>query len=253
MSDHQPVSGRDRVRILDPEKVRVRRVESGISELELGSMLGAAVWVTRALERGADQCHLDLRFVRDLARALGTDVDDLLESSTAAQHHTVGSVEDVADPNDASAVGALLAETQELMAVDTIAWALGWTSARTLLALDELEQRLASVGQRLQWLQDSMVGVAACRLYDEVLHAAASRSIATDGISPREASVLARMLERSHHRMRDIPKITLRRFRRAGFFDTGVVENADERKEAGRNCEGARLTEYARYNLVLDT
>lgn len=238
------------VHIVDPAKVRARRIEAGLAERELGSTLGLAVGVIRALERGGDQGYLNLRVVRDLARAIGTTPDDLLtdEPSTPASPAVPDAVED----GDVATVGAVLAEMQELVAVDTLAWSLRWTSARTLVALDRLEVELGAVGQRLRWLHDTMVGICAIRPDDTVLDAAASRSVAEEGIAPREASVLARMIERPQHRLRDIPIVTLRRFRRAGLIHTDVVDDPAERKAAGRNCEGARLTDLARYNLVLD-
>lgn len=241
---------RDVVALLDPVKLRNARIDAGITDSTLSGALGVAVNVIRSLEHGSDQCYLNLRFVRDLARALGVEPCDLFVDTTDPDR-TAGSP-DAVGVDDAATVGAVLAETAELTAVDTLASALGWTSSRTLIALDDLESRMVAVGQRLRWLHDSHVEVCAATTPEGVSASLSGRSVAENGLRRREVALLAELVERPLHRVADIDKLTLRRLRLAGLIETGVVDDPVERKAGGRNCEGARLTDTARFNLYLD-
>lgn len=192
-----------------------------------------------------------MRFLRDLAAALGVSITALFRSDDEPVEPP--GCADVCDPSDVRRVGAVLAEAQTMTAVHALASALGWTLARTFVALDQLEASLDAAGQRLRWIHDSYVGICAADPDDDVLDVLAGSNFAIRGMNVNEAALLAKLAnDGPQPRTAELPKFPLQRLTRAGYIDTTVLDSDAERTAAGRVGDGARLTERAIYDLMLD-
>lgn len=198
--------------IIDPAKVRRYRLAAGYPERILSGVLGVSNRVIDRIEEGCDQSNLDVRFLVDLSAALGCTLADLLldmttpgalqqdladESRGVADREAIGSTDeepDVCADGDVAAMGALLASEPGEVQIDIAALALGWTRNRTLVALHELHERLASVGQRLGWLGDYSVRLLAAPVDKPVETAARRADLATNGIKAPAAQMIHQLI-----------------------------------------------------------
>lgn len=177
-------------RLLDPVKVRSARLAQGYPERALSGMLGVSNRVIDRLEAGHDQANLDLRFVRDLASALGRDISELL----AADVPEALEDPDAVDAGDVARIGAVLAADGGHVQIDVATQALRWTRARTLVALHSLDEGLRPVGQRLAWLGDHSVVLTAGPVDDAVSTTVQRRDVSLFGLDVAESRLLHQLL-----------------------------------------------------------
>lgn len=187
MSERQPVI------VLDPAKVRAARLARGYPERVLSGILGVSNRVIDRLEEGCDQAHLDLRFVHELATALGRDVADLLPDTPPGPDQE-SRPDDRVEAGDVEKVGALLASDGGQVHIDIAAQALGWSRARTLVALHNLEGRLRPTGQRLAWLDELSVSLAAAPIDGAVPAAVTRRDITIFGLNLEQTRMLHQLI-----------------------------------------------------------
>ena len=152
---------------------------------------------------------------------------------------------DVAAETDPADVGSVLTEVGGWVTVDALALDFGWTWERTATALDELDCRLRSVGQRVAWGTDSQVVIVpACP--PVAIQPASWRSLETNGIDEVETRMLYCAMEglgRGNSRTRD----GARRLVKAGLLEFADTEPGGPVANPGN----LRLTALARYNLYL--
>lgn len=189
------MSRREPCIILDPAKVRAARLALGYPERLLSGALGVSNRVIDRIEEGADQSNLDLRFLRDLCGILGCTIHDLLVDPEA-QVETSEEDEnaDVIHETDVETVGALLAADGGTLHVDMAARVLGWTRNRTLVALHRVEARLRPAGQRLAWLDDMSVTLAAGPTPEGVTAKVRRRDVSVYGITSDTAKLLHQLI-----------------------------------------------------------
>ena len=131
--------------MLDIDLIVRRRHELGLSQRHVARQLGVTPVTVVALENGTNHGDLPLRLIARLADALACDITDLVD-----RPRPHGDDRDDPDDGDPVAkVGSLLASTDGVVAVETLADSIGGTLARTTELLDELDQRLRSCGLRL--------------------------------------------------------------------------------------------------------
>jgi hypothetical protein len=202
-----------------------------------------------SLERGADQNHLTVDVLVDLARALGMQLRDLLVD----QPPPTPAVEpDGIDPSDPATVGRHLA-TAGRVHVDELARTLGWTTGRTRWALHVLEERLADTGQRLAWVADTEAQLAPGPGPTDTTDHISRRNLRAFGLQDNGASLLHAIITRGPlHRYSDLDSVALGRLRAAGLITTDPVYKQGERRNGDRTGEGARLAEGGRFNLCID-
>lgn len=238
---------RNYVRILDPAKVRQARIRQGWAEYTLSNALGVSTRVIDRIEHGQDQCYLSLLFVRDLASTLGVSVAELILDT--AQDPTADTPDDTISSDDVRTVGALLSCQIAAVAVDALADTLHWTIERTLIALHELEDLLPPAGQRLVWLLDTHVQISPAD-HHQAAAGLSRRNLYDRGIDQAQARLIARLATIGPaHRLGDIDRLSLRELEQSGLVETGVLPGG--RPIGNRTAEGARLTDAARFNLVL--
>ena len=180
--------------LLDPAKVRSYRIAVGYPERVLSGILGVSNRVIDRIENGSDQSHLDLRFVIDLATALGCTPADLLLTHAPDDESCSGDPDVCAD-SDVAAIGALVAASPGDLHVDIAATALKWTRDRTLVALHHLAEHLARVGQRLSWLGDYSVRILPAETDPDAEAAAHRADLAINGVFRPNAQMIHQLIE----------------------------------------------------------
>ncbi len=237
-----PASPRE-LRPINGGFVRDRRILGHLSQRTLAAALGATQQVIYRIEHGMRQNELDVSFLVDLAEALGVSVTQLFAGGESVVPRSACG--DVCDETDPAAVGSVLASTSDWVIVDDIADALGWTLERTFVALDTLAERLAPVGQRLAWLNDREVRLAGDVDDEPAVRRVTRRAVETFGLQQEEAFVVALAANGGHTARHRYTLMTLRRLVRAGLITTAPVVD-------GKQDDGPRLTDLARFNLFLD-
>ena len=227
-----------RVYPLDSDRIRARRVSVGLSPQALADVIAASSTETiRRLEEGSDQGQISLATITTLADALGATIGELLIDDQQPER---------TPSDDAAALGALLASAERWCPIEHLATATGWPLDRTLAALDELDRRLALVGQRLARAGDRDVRIVPALDGEEHLPELAGRNVAYDGIRLDEAIIIfglagGRIPPRSTPQM-----MALRHLRAAGI----VTYSDDDKKSRIRG--DLKLTDEARFNLCLN-
>lgn len=127
--------------LLNVPLIRERRRELGFSQRALAKELGqSSAWVA-SLEKRANHRELRLGQLARLAETLGVSLSELLRTSGG---------ECTAAAMDATKIEALLFDAQRAVPPEVLAETLDWTLQRTLRALGELRQSLATRGLSLQ-------------------------------------------------------------------------------------------------------
>lgn len=116
-----------------------RRLELGLTRLDLAAHAGINVAAVAALEERRLPPELTITAAKRLAHALDLTLDALTSSAPRQ-----------APADDDATVEALLATTSAACPLEAIADTLDWTLARTQSALDRLDRRLQSTGQTLR-------------------------------------------------------------------------------------------------------
>jgi transcriptional regulator with XRE-family HTH domain len=119
------------------------RTNLRISVRHLADTLGVAVTVIARLEDDANHDDLPLSFVVRLADALAVDI----------HHFILTPPTQPVSREDGATVGALLAETDVLTPIETLAAALQWDLTRTEAALTQLADDAPKVGLKLHRLR----------------------------------------------------------------------------------------------------
>lgn len=178
--------------LLDTERVRRLRRERGLSVRTIEARLGVGGGWWHSLENGANHAHVTLRELLIIAAELGVDPADLLARrppvpELPADHPQALSA-------DAVRLGRILTDLPRQTPVTRLAGALGWTQQRVENALGVLATRLPAVGQRL------VIGVAGVQIVrdspepDPVVAPLASARLNDSGLTPTQATLLARVL-----------------------------------------------------------
>lgn len=129
--------------LLDTDTIMRRRQNLHISVRGLADALGVAMTVIVRLEDGTNHDDLPLSFVVRLADALAIDLQHLLHTPPLQP----------SEREDGATIGALLAETDVLTPVETLATALQWDLARTEAALAQAAADAPKVGLKLHRLR----------------------------------------------------------------------------------------------------
>jgi DNA-binding XRE family transcriptional regulator len=232
----------ERATWIDGRKVRDARVRLGLGSYVVARSLGVSTQVIDRLESGGDQRKMSVGFVFDLARVLGTTVDELY----VADDFEVVENPDVMLESDPATVGAVVAGNGRVVSVDAVATALGWTLPRTLLALDELTRRLGAVGQRLAWVGPTRVATVAAPVDADVAEQVGVRGFADTGLNRDEAQVVYRVMSNRSMSTATSNPVSVQRLHAAGFLD---YANSDARGRANH----AVLSDDCRFNLVVAT
>jgi len=235
------------IRFLDPVKVRQARIRQGWAERNLSGTLGVSTQVLVRLEHGANQRYLTLAFLNQLASILGVTIAELTYDPVAVPTQPTA---DTIESDDPATVGAVLAQTHSAVQLDTLATALIWTLPRVLLALDQLDTLLEPTGQRLCWHHDTHVQLANRPVADTTAAVVAASTLSENGPDLPEARLLAKLATTGPVHSHLESRFAVMRLSAAGFIDTSVITG--DRPANDRGAEGARLTELARFNLVLD-
>jgi len=233
------------LRLLDGRLVRQRRFALGISSRVLASALGVSQQVVYRLEHGMRQNDLDVTFLDTLAAAVGLSVRELLVDDGGGRVKETDP--DGLDAADARHIGALLAAAADWVFVDEVADALGWTVARAALALAALEPSLSDVGQRLAWLGDREVRLAAWGDESGAVGRVSARAVSSWGITAQEAHLLYEAVHdspTSSGRGRRGALLATRRLVSAGIL---VVDPLPQ----GRQDDKPRPSGATRHNLCL--
>lgn len=229
---------------IDGYVVRARRIEMELAPSLLARVLGTSGEVINRLERcTVDQGGYQLRFVVQLARVLGFASPAELFAPPAMP--TEG---DLIDADDTSAVGALLAGQKAHVFVETLAEALGWTLARTLFALEQLEQLLVPVGQRLSWVSDLEVRLVAAPVAAAAVRTVSRRGLER-GLSRNDVKALAKVMKGGSVTIDELPKPSMQRLLAADFLR---VAEEERDKDASGRTGAVQLGERARFNLLVD-
>jgi len=177
------VTGTPRPTLLDAARIRRLRLIRGLSEREMAKLLGVTGAVVATLERGGNHNELPAASLAALAQALGVDVSTLFSSPAGSPN-----------ADDASVVGELLAGERRLVAVTTLAEALGWTVIRSAAAVEQLAALLPGVGMAVHRLNgDVAIVPAASRDTPQALATLARRSFARRGMTLSQARMLHRV------------------------------------------------------------
>jgi hypothetical protein len=220
---------------------------AGLSKGALAETLGVSARVIDGLEGGGDQIHLTLIFLHDLARALGLEIHHLflsadLEAPVDPDPDTVGD-------DDPQTVGRHLAHLG-ILHVDDLSAGLGWTAARTRLALHHLEVRLAGLGQALSWVGDSEVRLMPAPGHVAVTENLAKRDLRQYGLDDLEAVIIHGAIgRRGMARVGHSDRVAIGRLRNAGLVET--VPPKHERRRPSAGSDELQLTAEARFNLYL--
>lgn len=177
--------------MLDPAKVRSRRIDAGYTERTLSGFLGVSNRVIDRLEEGRDQSHLDVRLITKLAEALAVTVAELLVEEPDT---VLDTDQDECQPDDVALIGALVARTTNDLYIDLTADALNWTRPRTIRALHDLDRKLTQVGQRLSWLGDYSVRRCTQQIGPDLAETVGSRHVMLAGLNITEAKMLHQLI-----------------------------------------------------------
>lgn len=228
-------------RILDPDKLRARRLELGISEHGLASALGVEPGVIRRLERNSRQNELTVNFLTDLTRALGCPLTDLLSQPEPAQL-------DTAQTDDVAALGAVAARMGgDPVPVDRVAELTGWGLIRTLAAVESLEQALAAAGWSLAWPGNAEFIVTAPEDRTGVAAQLVNDAVARDGLDVHRARIVLDVIDGQRRSARADRQRSplLMHLEKAGFVSTETSGSWNE-------ASPVQLTERAAYDLCLE-
>lgn len=130
--------------VLDPEAVRRRRGELGLTESYLGARCGVSGGVIRRFESGWPQDDLSIRFVTLLAERLSVPFSALVlteEPGSGAPEQ-----EPSTEPAPAAQLGALLHTAGEPVPLEAVCEVLGWNHRQLDEATGELHRALEHVG-----------------------------------------------------------------------------------------------------------
>lgn len=175
--------------IVDPVKVRVRRLELGISESSLGGRLGVAPAAIRRLEHGSSQSDFSVRFLVELCTELASTPAELAASESRL-------VEPAVPGDDATTLGAILFPHERPVRLDAVACELDWPIGRAIQAGEVLAERLVTVGQRLLWSDDTTVMIVPAVDLTEASIRLQERSVGMEGIDVSSARLVARLVDR---------------------------------------------------------
>lgn len=128
--------------ILDVNRLRIIRLERGLSQRALAQQLGTTTTVIRSLEDGRNHNDLSLRFVVNLAAALAVDPAALFPRTGMSSEDVPGA--------DVRKLGAAFAAAQVGRSRERIARALAWNLDRLDRAMTDLAHSLAAVGMRVE-------------------------------------------------------------------------------------------------------
>jgi transcriptional regulator with XRE-family HTH domain len=181
--------------ILDPNRVRSRRLLIGLTPSELAMRVGLGSLAIVNLEQGVSQDRWTLEHLRLLADALQADVADLLTSAPDERQGRHEPTEEL--------IGLISASSEELTPTGA-AHALGVTP-------DELHDLIDAARHKLRSVNLTIVAIAGTlalrprRLADDLVDHALARSSQTK-MRPTEASVLhAVVTERDARMVGDTP------------------------------------------------
>lgn len=190
-------------------------------------------------------------FVRDLAAPLRCTPNDLYIEQASAPNDA--GAPDTIEAGDVARVGAVLAEFQSAAQIDTLAGALDWTLERTLIALEQLERLLEPPGNTSLGITTRTSNSASPH---GGAHAAAAAltnaTYANDGPDITEARLLGSLCEPASTRAhKQTTRLVVARLHAGGLIDLTPMA-AGELASGLRNGDDPKLSELARYNLVLD-
>lgn len=215
--------------LLDHDLARRRRQDLALTERELARLLGVGGAVVRGLEQGRNHETLPLGLLARWAELLGVQLALLLTEPDGEVQPT--------EPDDAAAIGMLLAEADRLIALDALADALDWSLERVRTAVADLAGRTAGVGLVVHRLNNDVALRPAATRGDEVKELLRVHQ-ARRGLQLTEAKVLYRVmrgtLELNH--LGNADRVALGRLQRAGIVDLDVA--------------GLKLTDSAAGSLV---
>lgn len=223
--------------ILNGPFVRTRRQDLSLSQRQLAEAVGVSTTVIASLEAGTNHESLSVGLVAKLAKALAVEVHDLF--ARAVPRKTMDT-----HPHTPS-VGALLAETPSLIAVDAIAEALGITLPETNGALADLERRLPAVGMMLHRLNGDVAIRPQATIDPDVRKHLIRKHHARRGLTLTEARVLYRVAQGGvdEGKLSNPDGVALNRLRRAGLVTDDVRPELSEDVAAGLSASLANRVE----------
>lgn len=198
--------------MLNHRVISRRRRALGLSRLELAEQAGLRYDDLERYENPGT-CSIELREALILADALGLSVQQLC--GQRADPHTGG---------DAAIIGALLTRLGKPAGLETLSYALEWTEARVLGALDGLRHQLARSGQRLQSLDGqryAIVDDATSVQIDELCRARAHQLYSLSDVAAQLLYTAIRGREHDRHLL-DLDEDE--RLALAELFDLDLIE-----------------------------
>lgn len=234
-----------RIRLLDPDRVRARRISQGISEHALATATGLEPGVIRRIERGHSQNEMTVKVIATIADVLGCPITDLLADDYRPDPTALA-----ADRDDPATLGTIAATAAgEPVNIDRVAELLGWTLPRALAALERLRAALAAAGQTISWAGPAQFRVTAPADPTGVAATIANDTSADDGLNAQTLRQLADIAAGKFNikatkdaRNRNLAAGWLTK---AGFITTDADGPWHE-------ASAVRLTDRARYDLCLD-
>lgn len=179
--------------LLDTDRIRALRRDRGLSARTLESRLGVGGNWWNSLEAGANHPHVTLRELLTIAAELGVDPVELLADRVTQPELPPDAPQALSA--DATRLGRILVDLTRQTPVTRLATALGWSQARVQAALDVLEVRLPTVGQRLVHGTGGVQIVRDSPEPDPSVMELISARINDNGLSPTQAVVLARVTQ----------------------------------------------------------
>jgi len=213
--------------ILNGPFVRTRRQDLSLSQRQLAEAVGVSTTVIASLEAGTNHESLSVGLVAKLARALAVEVHDLFAGAVSEWPMDT-------HPHTPS-VGALLAETPSLIAVDAIAEALDITLPEANGALVDLERRLPAVGMMLHRLNGDVAIRPQATIDPDVRKHLIRKHHARRGLTLTEARVLYRVAqgEVDEGKLSNPDRVALNRLRRAGLVSDSGRPTLTDAAQAG--------------------
>jgi hypothetical protein len=173
--------------VFNSSLIRRRRLELGFGVRALGAKAAVGPATIRGIEANEAGTYLDVAALIRLAEALALGVEELLVRPAPTMPTA---------PNDAAALGAVLARSETVVSAGAAADILGWTLDRVEAAADVLQDQLPAVGFRLHRRHGGYAvrpGVAP--LGDKELAAVVRHHFANEDLDAAEVRLLWKVLD----------------------------------------------------------
>ena len=233
--------------LLNTAMIRCRRLELRLSARVLEHRLGVGGGWVHSLESGRNHAHITLTEVHTLAESLGVEPHELLAETTPPV--TLDADHPDALRADVARLGRVLGDIDHQTHTTRLAAELGWTAGRLETALEILDANLRAAGQRLVRGGHGVQIARDTPTPDEAVEKIQSERISSNGLTPTQAAVLAKVLagkltERDTNKavMREAPRVALATLVNAGLVNLPAVTRGSR----------YQVTERVRVSLLVD-